>query len=202
MLFLCWQSASALQQFNEEMEGDFRLMTRKPIWSRAIDKFIDAALGKDKAVQDCTPALMEHLATVLGLAEPELTPNSTAVVGWHPNDNSMLKVFYGTESAELQPGHNVREIVKGNATQNVTKGVWRVMKGGEPEMENAHGLERTSTNHRSVRTHGTRPVLLVCMHACLFVPRCMRIARRPPYALIYVFPRVSVASRSPHDPRS
>lgn len=139
-------SASNLAVFNEEMEGDFKLMEKKALWMAASDAFLMAALGKDKDVPAATPALAKFLCECLQLADPDATPLSAAVVGWHPASNEMLKVFYATDAFELKAGANLR-----NKTQSALgQRIWDVMRTGEPDLLNPHGLERTSKANASV----------------------------------------------------
>jgi len=132
------------------MEGDFRLMKRKPFWDAAVDQFLCAALGQIKEVPQTTIALTAFLADVLQLAEPDILPHSAAVVGWHPKDNTMLKVFFGTETAELQPGVSLRDKVAGAKMAKVMPLVWKVMRGADAYLSNAHGLESDSAVGRSI----------------------------------------------------
>ena len=56
---------------------------------------------------------MEYLVEILQLAEGEhMKKNSVAIVGWHPAQHDMLKVFHATEEAELKMGQNVRQSSK------------------------------------------------------------------------------------------
>jgi hypothetical protein len=139
-------TADALKNFNEEMEGDFKMMQKKPVWAAAVDSFLEAALGENPDVSANTPALVEYLAACLGLAEPEVQPLTASVVAWHPMDHSMLKVFHAVGTSDLKAGANLRE----NTTNETAKLVWDVMRTGEPHLSNPHGLERTSEGMRSV----------------------------------------------------
>ena len=97
------EAQEQLAQFREEMEGDFALLERKQDWQKAIDSFLSAVLGQDKEVPPTTPALADFLCNLLSKAEPSVSPNATALVGWHPADHEMLKVFFGACIATQQP---------------------------------------------------------------------------------------------------
>jgi len=133
--------ASALHTFNEEMEGDFKLMKEKPLWSKAVGAFLSAALGENSAVEVTTPGLSVFLAECLAMAAPDVKPVGTAVVGLHPENKEMLKVFFASDKAELQMGATMKEL-KDNSSAIVSAMVWRVLKTGVPELNNAHGIAR------------------------------------------------------------
>lgn len=155
------EAKQQLSSFVEEMEGDFKLMQRKPHWQATVDSFLSAALGQDADVPATTPALAEFLCKVLALAEPSLEPHSAAVVGWHPADSDMLKVFHATEGAELRSGQNVRD--KSDGDVKVAE-LYKVMTSGQAVMSNAHGLERDSKAGRSIcPLKSTRGVTFACL---------------------------------------
>lgn len=136
-----------LNAFREEMEGDFALTLRKEDWAKAADAFLDAALGRNEAVNPTTPNLSAYLCECLEKAEPSVTPCSAAVVAWHPASHDLLKVFHATEGAELRIGQNLRP----NATDAASQDAFKVMNDEEQFiLTNAHGLERDSKAGRSV----------------------------------------------------
>ena len=83
-------------QFVQEMEGDFKLIPRRAVWSAALDRFVDAALGRNgEAPASATMSgLAEFMTKCIAEAESDVQPVSAAVVGWHPadGDHEMLKV--------------------------------------------------------------------------------------------------------------
>ena len=143
-----------LQQFNEEMDGDFVLMKKQPVYGAAVDRFLAAALGENPEVKVSSAALYDYLCECLALGEPDLQPSTTAAVSWHPSVSAAsldptardtLKVFHSSGAAELQKGSNVRD----NATSEAAQAVWRVLRTGEPELANPHGLARVGADARS-----------------------------------------------------
>ena len=140
------ESTAALATFNEEMEGDFELMKKKPAWNAAGDAFLMAALGRNKEVPATTPALAAYLCECLLLADPDVTPLAAAVVGWHPSSNEMLKVFHATDSFELKAGANIRDRTESHLGQRI----WKVMRSGNADLKNPHGLERTKKAYSSI----------------------------------------------------
>lgn len=135
------QSASVLHTFNEEMEGDFALMKKKDEWNVVIDKFLSAALGQNPDVEVSTLALSTFLAECLEEGAPDCSPKTTSVVGFHPSDGSMLKVFHSSEAATLKAGANMREL-RENKSSDTSTWVWNVLKTGEPRLMNAHHIAR------------------------------------------------------------
>ena len=140
-------AASLLHTYNEEMEGDSKLRERAYHWSRTVNTLLDKALDKKK--KSSSLELYDYLSDVLGRAEPDCKPNAVAVVVWHPNDNTMLKVVHGTDSTALQPGKTMELLREGKAA-NIMPAVWRVMNSGEASLENPHGLERDAKSGCSV----------------------------------------------------
>ena len=114
----------------------------------AADTAVRGRSGARRGAYACTRTAHSHsLLSRYSLFSPLCAAHTQ--VGWHPFDPSMLKVFYATDTAELQPGKNMRDL-RENMEQGVSKAVWRGMHGGEAELANPHGLERTSKNGRSV----------------------------------------------------
>ena len=142
------ESQSSQEQvsvFREEMEGDFELMKLKPAWDTAVGNFLSAALGQNKEVEVSTLALSVYLAECLEKGMPSVTPPSTAVVSYHPSNREMLKVFHADEAAELKMGANMREL-RNNASSACAGKVWNVLRTGEPNLNNAHGIDRDKEN--------------------------------------------------------
>lgn len=138
-------AATALKMFNEEMQGDFKLMKEKPLWNECVSDFLSAALGKNKDVVVSTPSLSIFLATCLEKAAPTVTPPAFAIVGFHPENHEMLKVFHASENAELKVGSNMRDL-RDNTSSAVMRKVWKVLRTGEPDLNNAHGIDRDKGN--------------------------------------------------------
>ena len=118
-------------------------------WGKAITLFQSACLGQNKDVAATTAELSKYLTDIIAIAEPETTPSAVAIIMWHPSDNSMLKVFYATDAAEIQMGKTISAL-NDNAATVVYPVVWKVMKGADAELANPHGLERTAKEGRSV----------------------------------------------------
>ena len=154
------EAKQQLSSFVEEMQGDFKLMARKPHWQATVDSFLSAALGQDDDVPATTPALAEFLCKVLAQAEPSVAPHAAAVVAWHPADHEMLKVFHATDEAEVKSGQNLRD--KGNDERLAE--LFKVMQTGQAVLSNAHGLERDSKAGRSIcPLKSTRGVTFACL---------------------------------------
>ena len=66
------ESVDELRTFNEEMEGSFELMKRKPHWSKCIDKFLSAALGQ--AVEDASPRARGPRRAIAGEVLVDVNP--------------------------------------------------------------------------------------------------------------------------------
>jgi len=137
-------------KFREEMEGDLRLMERKSHWHEVAATFQTAALGDGATPAKNFLKLCQFLNESLQLAEPEMKVNASATLIWHPAATQMLKVYHATEAAKaaigLAPGQNIRD----NTTFAAGKSAWAVMKTGEPELNNPHGLERDAATGRSM----------------------------------------------------
>ena len=155
-------SANALHVFNEEMEGDFQLMKQRPLWGNAVNTFLDAALGKNPNVEVSTPALSTFLAETLGMAAPDVQPAATAVVGLHPENNQMLKVFHATDHSELKIGANMREI-RENKESGAAPAVWNVLRTGQADLNNAHGIDRDKGKRSVVPLKSTSGVAFGCV---------------------------------------
>ena len=140
-------SAGALQRFNEEMKGDFELMTHKEAWNQSISGFVRASLGENKNVEPSMVSLAEFLCETLALAEPEVEPRAGAVVFHHPQSRDHLKVFAADEASELRAGATLRE---GRTTGEAAEMAFEVMKTGEPDLNNPHGLDEVSKVARSI----------------------------------------------------
>lgn len=134
------ETTGQVASFREEMEGDFELMKLKPKWSDAVSDFLCAALGEKKDVEVSSLALYDYLATCLAKAAPESTP-ATAVVSYHPTEPTLLKVYHADEGAELQMGKTLRD-VRGNSGSSVMPKVWQVLRTGDADLNNAHGISR------------------------------------------------------------
>ena len=146
-----------LREFREEMEAAFKLTDRKPQWNGAIECFLTAALGHDKAHPATTPKLCEYLTEILQMAEGEhMKQNSLAFVGFHPAEHSMLKVFYATEGSELRMGQTLRE----NSTEPSAIAARKVSEhAGEHEPS-------TSTRERMAHTEPSHLSLLLARSLC------------------------------------
>ena len=118
-------------------------------WAAAYDSFQDATRGKVKDVAVNTTDLSAYLCDLLSQAEPDLKPASTAFIGFHPLDASILRVFHATEASEFTSGSTLR-IRPGTETKHAIAGAWAVMNTGEGEFHNPHGLKRDSEHAISI----------------------------------------------------
>ena len=176
------EAAQLMKEFNEEMEGDFAMMKRKDDWNKQIDHFTEACLGKKKEVPATTLDLSKYLTDIISAAEPSIQPNATTIVGWHPLDNEMIKVFYATENAEMKMGKTMKDIRDAGHNVDITPTVWRVMRGGDAEMQNAHGLDKASKVGRSVcplkTTYGNTFGCVVSGPPCIPDPLLEQLCRQ------------------------
>ena len=136
------EAQGKLSGFVEEMEGDFKLLEKKPGWAKVCDSFLSAALGENKEVPATTAALTEYLVDCVRRGDPDMKGCKCAVISWHPASHEMLKVFAASDDAEVKAGANLRE----NSQVETAQLAWQVIKSGEYILHNPHGLDKDAAD--------------------------------------------------------